>query len=224
MYYIAKNPKNAEVYQKMIKICKYFFVKNPILVISNLHYYQNGWGTRKNDGWNSIDMNRISAKLWITDRLPVYRQHVSNNSLVSSIIPKIYQCDAKYLILCDQVISLNELIFLCSSAEALDFKRVTVKNGTVLAFEKFFEQLPQIKVIYYTFSTPSNNTTKNTFKDTWKISHLSNSFHFYLFNIPQNFDIDIFYSYMKYCLFFGFNNDSHILSRHIKYFLEKQKC
>uniref|UniRef100_A0AC34FN25 Uncharacterized protein n=1 Tax=Panagrolaimus sp. ES5 TaxID=591445 RepID=A0AC34FN25_9BILA len=38
MHYMAMNPKNAKIYQKLIRSCKYFFVKNQILVISSLQY------------------------------------------------------------------------------------------------------------------------------------------------------------------------------------------
>uniref|UniRef100_A0A914Y2X2 Uncharacterized protein n=1 Tax=Panagrolaimus superbus TaxID=310955 RepID=A0A914Y2X2_9BILA len=53
------------------------------------------------------------------------------------------------------------------------------------------------KLISNTFTTPSNNTTKNTFKELWKISHLTNYDFLNLYNIPENFDIDCFYSFMK---------------------------
>uniref|UniRef100_A0A914YYE0 Uncharacterized protein n=1 Tax=Panagrolaimus superbus TaxID=310955 RepID=A0A914YYE0_9BILA len=147
MHYIAKNPKNATVYQKMIKRCKYFFIKNPILVFSWLRYGQNGWETTVKDDWKSIDMNKLSSKLWITDGLMVYPEDVSN--VASSIIPKIYRCDVKRLDLENQVISLNELIFLCSSVKELDLLRITVKNDddTVVLFEEFVKQLPQLNRI-----------------------------------------------------------------------------
>uniref|UniRef100_A0A914Z2W4 Uncharacterized protein n=1 Tax=Panagrolaimus superbus TaxID=310955 RepID=A0A914Z2W4_9BILA len=200
MHYIAKNPKNAKVYQKMIKRCKYFFVKNPILVLSHLSHSQNGWSTWVNETWKSIDINKISAKLWITGLLHVSPANVSNDSVVSSIISKIYQCDFKRLSLDNQVISLNEFIFLCLSAKYLTLERVTVKNndGTVVAFENIIERLPQlIFFIFYSFTNPSNNTSKTSFKELWKNPHLSNYDRFYLKNIPENFEIDCFYTYMK---------------------------
>uniref|UniRef100_A0A914YWV3 Uncharacterized protein n=1 Tax=Panagrolaimus superbus TaxID=310955 RepID=A0A914YWV3_9BILA len=99
--------------------------------------------------WKSIEMNKLSFKLWITGTLRVLPENVSNDYVASSIISKIYQCDVKRLALRDQVISLNELSFLCSSVKDLELYCVTVKNddGTVVAFEKLVEQLPNAKEI-----------------------------------------------------------------------------
>uniref|UniRef100_A0A914Y245 Uncharacterized protein n=1 Tax=Panagrolaimus superbus TaxID=310955 RepID=A0A914Y245_9BILA len=150
MHYIAKNPKNSEVYEKMVKKCKYFFIKNSILVIDKLYYNHNGWKTLIKDDMKSVDINKLLCKLWITDELHVYPEILSKNSIVSSIIPKIYQCDAKHLSLHDQNISLNEFMFLCSSVKNLRLNEVTIKNedGTEVSFDKLIKQLPQIKEIF----------------------------------------------------------------------------
>uniref|UniRef100_A0AC34G2F0 Uncharacterized protein n=1 Tax=Panagrolaimus sp. ES5 TaxID=591445 RepID=A0AC34G2F0_9BILA len=36
IYYMAKNPKNANIYLKLVKSCKHFFVKNPIIIVERL--------------------------------------------------------------------------------------------------------------------------------------------------------------------------------------------
>uniref|UniRef100_A0A914ZGX1 Uncharacterized protein n=1 Tax=Panagrolaimus superbus TaxID=310955 RepID=A0A914ZGX1_9BILA len=185
--------------KKWFNAAKYFLSKIQILVVDELYYSQFGWRTWVNKTWKNIDINIIKTKLWITDHLVVYRGDVSNNSIVSSIIPKIYQCDATYLIFCYQVISLNEFMLLCSSAKVLTLRKVTVKNddGTEVSFEKLFEQLPQLKEIEITFTTPSNNTPKKTFKEFWEIPQLSIYDNFCLCDIPEIFDINSFYSFMK---------------------------
>uniref|UniRef100_A0A914YJ44 Uncharacterized protein n=1 Tax=Panagrolaimus superbus TaxID=310955 RepID=A0A914YJ44_9BILA len=138
----------------MIKRCKYFFVKNPVLIIHDLDY-------------QDIDMNKLSSKLWITNELFVSPETVSNDCVASLIVPKIYRCDVKRLNLYNLIISLNELIFICSSVKELHLHRVTVKNdnGTLVAFEELLEKLSYVEGIHYTFTTPSNNTSKTTFKE-----------------------------------------------------------
>uniref|UniRef100_A0A914YK29 Uncharacterized protein n=1 Tax=Panagrolaimus superbus TaxID=310955 RepID=A0A914YK29_9BILA len=197
MYYIAKNPKNTEGYQKMVKSCKHFFIKNSILIIFGLRYNQNGWETWIKNGWKNIDMNRISCKLWITYRIRVYPDNKINGTFASSVVPKIYRCDAKCLILYNQIISFNKLMFLCSSVEHLDLHRVNVKynDGTQVSFEKLVEGLPQLTKMDFTFAT--NNTSKTTFNALWEISHILNYNYFYLGNIPEDFDIENFHSFLK---------------------------
>uniref|UniRef100_A0A914XWK2 Uncharacterized protein n=1 Tax=Panagrolaimus superbus TaxID=310955 RepID=A0A914XWK2_9BILA len=128
----------------------------------------------------NIDINKLLCKLWITDALYVIPANVTNNSVASSIIPKIYQRDFKRLYLSDQLFSLNEFLFLCSSVKDLTLKEVTVKNGdsNVIPLAKLVEKLPNVKRINYIFTTPSNNTSKNTFKQLWKIPNLSNYNYF----------------------------------------------
>uniref|UniRef100_A0A914ZB38 Uncharacterized protein n=1 Tax=Panagrolaimus superbus TaxID=310955 RepID=A0A914ZB38_9BILA len=90
-------------------------------------------------------------------------------------------------------------MFLCSDVRDLTLEAGTVKNddGTIVLFEKLIKQLPNVKQFDYTFTTPSDNTSKITFKELWKISNLSNYDDFYLSNIPEDFDINSFYSFMK---------------------------
>uniref|UniRef100_A0A914Z4G3 Uncharacterized protein n=1 Tax=Panagrolaimus superbus TaxID=310955 RepID=A0A914Z4G3_9BILA len=149
MHYITKNPKNTEGYQKMVQSCKYFFLKNPILIIFGLNYSQTGWTASIKNGYKNIDKNTILCKLWITDTIRVYRDNIINGTFDSSIIPKIYRCAVKYLSLYEQIISLNEFTFLCSSAERLTLEEVTVKNddGIEVAFENLIKKLPQLKGI-----------------------------------------------------------------------------
>uniref|UniRef100_A0AC34FGB0 Uncharacterized protein n=1 Tax=Panagrolaimus sp. ES5 TaxID=591445 RepID=A0AC34FGB0_9BILA len=151
MHYMAMNPSSAEVYQKLIQSCKYFFVKNLILVLRVMYYKSNGWETFINGEWKDIDLSNISSKLWITDRFFVYPNN--DNHIASPIVPKIYQCNAKKLILYDQILSYDEFMVLAPAVEHLDFIRVTVKygDGSIVPFEKLVEQLPKAKKIEQVF-------------------------------------------------------------------------
>uniref|UniRef100_A0AC34FY98 DUF38 domain-containing protein n=1 Tax=Panagrolaimus sp. ES5 TaxID=591445 RepID=A0AC34FY98_9BILA len=194
MHNMAMNPASAEVYQKLIQSCKYFFVKNSILVLRVMYYKSNGWETFINGEWKDIDLSNISSKLWITDRFTVGFNN--DNTIASSIIPKIYKC--KKLILWEQILSYDEFMVLAPAVEHLDFTRVTVKygDGTILPFEKIVEQLHEAKQIGFT-SFGSEMITSKTFKELLKIPHFATLDEFVLYTIPESFDIESFYVYLK---------------------------
>uniref|UniRef100_A0AC34FIE2 Uncharacterized protein n=1 Tax=Panagrolaimus sp. ES5 TaxID=591445 RepID=A0AC34FIE2_9BILA len=197
MHYMAMNPSSTEVYQKLVQSCKYFFVKNPILVVSGLRYRSNGWETFSNGEWKDIDLSNISSKLWITDRFFVYPNN--DNNIASSIVPKIYQCNVKKVVLWDQILSYDEFMVLAPAVEHLDFLRVSVKyvDCTIVPLEKLVEQLSKAKQIDYFFSSDTEMITSKTFKELLKIPHFATLDFFYLYEIPEVFDIESFYVHLK---------------------------
>uniref|UniRef100_A0A914QDM8 Uncharacterized protein n=1 Tax=Panagrolaimus davidi TaxID=227884 RepID=A0A914QDM8_9BILA len=196
MHYIAKNPKSVKLYQKLVQSCKYFFLKNPILILYELRYTNFGWGamSEAKDGWKGLDINNISSKFWITEG---FYGFTGSNHLVSSMIPKLYKCDAKWLDLVNQIITFDELLFLASNAEHFDSDGVVVKYGddSVVPLEKVVEALPKIKTIGY-YCCPTSVTGK-TFKELMNIPHFMTLDSLKLFNVPEEFDLECFYIYMK---------------------------
>uniref|UniRef100_A0A914YTY3 Uncharacterized protein n=1 Tax=Panagrolaimus superbus TaxID=310955 RepID=A0A914YTY3_9BILA len=71
MYYIIKNVSKASVYTKLIQSCKWFYLKNPIIVVKfhfNFRYnfcrqYDNPSKNKKLT-WADI---KHKPKLWVTD-------------------------------------------------------------------------------------------------------------------------------------------------------------
>uniref|UniRef100_A0AC34FP28 Uncharacterized protein n=1 Tax=Panagrolaimus sp. ES5 TaxID=591445 RepID=A0AC34FP28_9BILA len=196
MHYMAMNPSSAEVYQKLIQSCKYFFVKNSILVLRVMYYKRNGWKTFINGKWKDIVLSNNPSKLWITNSLTVF--FVNDNAVASSIIPKFFQCNVKKLILWDQILSYDQFMVLAPAVEYLEFIRVTVKygDGTIVPLEKLFEQLSKAAVIDYR-SSGSEMITSKTSKEVLKIPHFVTLDRFYLYEIPEVFDIESFYVHMK---------------------------
>uniref|UniRef100_A0AC34GRT7 Uncharacterized protein n=1 Tax=Panagrolaimus sp. ES5 TaxID=591445 RepID=A0AC34GRT7_9BILA len=214
MFYIAKNPSSVNVYQKLIKSCKYFFVRNPIIVLSELCNDYEGWQTSiqnvsSREGGRimypfvsiqNIDINNTCAKFWITDGFKVDGSYVKNNRIMSSIIPKIYRCDAERLYLSNQIVFLDELMFLgLNVGDDLNLDSVIVKNedDTVVALEKLVELFPQASGITYKSPAGISTVTSKTFKALLEIPHFLTYYKFNLNEIPEDFDIEIFYVYMK---------------------------
>uniref|UniRef100_A0AC34GS86 Uncharacterized protein n=1 Tax=Panagrolaimus sp. ES5 TaxID=591445 RepID=A0AC34GS86_9BILA len=197
MYYMAMNPKSAEVYQKLVKSCKYFYIKNPILVVESLIYEKEKW--QISCGKETIDLVNVTPKFWITDDLDATHYASVNPNLVSSIIQNIYKCDARLVFLRHQVISFDDFCFLASNIEKFYSYNTIVKdeNGSNLAFEKLFQILSKVQMVNFDCGTSPSNFTSKSVEELLKIPHFSTLKYLHLNNIPEAFDLDAFYIYMK---------------------------
>uniref|UniRef100_A0AC34FWV2 Uncharacterized protein n=1 Tax=Panagrolaimus sp. ES5 TaxID=591445 RepID=A0AC34FWV2_9BILA len=163
---------------------------------SSPKYDDDKWKTYRLGIYKKIDVNNTTAKFWITDDFSVYT-NIKNNDAVSTLIHKIYQCNANFLTLQDQVLSYGDLAFLGSNAKSLTFNRVTIvhENGTIVTFEKVVESFPKVQVINFFYTKTS--ITFQTFTELLKIPQFLTLDYFILSHIPEDFDIESFYVYMK---------------------------
>uniref|UniRef100_A0AC34G8N3 Uncharacterized protein n=1 Tax=Panagrolaimus sp. ES5 TaxID=591445 RepID=A0AC34G8N3_9BILA len=144
MFYIAKNPSSAKVYQKMIQSCKYFFVQNPILVFSHLHCcYETKWETFSNN--MPVSLDETFSKIWVTDEIFVDNLSSTEQNSFSSIVSKIYRSDIKELSLMNQFISFADLIFLTSKCEMSVIFGGENGEEFDVPFEKILEVLPKLR-------------------------------------------------------------------------------
>uniref|UniRef100_A0AC34F7R1 Uncharacterized protein n=1 Tax=Panagrolaimus sp. ES5 TaxID=591445 RepID=A0AC34F7R1_9BILA len=197
MYYMAMNPKSAEIYRKLVKSCKYFYIKNPIVVVESLIYAKEKW--QISYGKETVDMSNVTPKLWITNDLNVSHYASVNPNLVSPIIQNIYKCDARLVFLRDQVISFDDFCFLASNIEEFYSYNFIVKdeNGSSLAFEKLFQILSKVQRVNFDSGTSVSNITSKSVEELLKIPHFSTLKYLNLNNIPEAFDLDAFYIFMK---------------------------
>uniref|UniRef100_A0A914R5K3 Uncharacterized protein n=1 Tax=Panagrolaimus davidi TaxID=227884 RepID=A0A914R5K3_9BILA len=153
MHYIAKNSKGAQLYQKKIQMCKYFFIKNPIIILDDSSYKDGKWNVLNYDH-ASFDINKFICEFWINGEFCVIRENLWSNkvnqNIVSSIIPKLYRCDIIELTLFDQLLSFDALPLLLSGAERIKFFNVQIKNGngSNVAIEKIVEIASKAKEIH----------------------------------------------------------------------------
>uniref|UniRef100_A0A914PG37 Uncharacterized protein n=1 Tax=Panagrolaimus davidi TaxID=227884 RepID=A0A914PG37_9BILA len=211
VYYMAQNPALPKVYEKIIQCCKYFFIKNPILVTLRLRFYGGKWCINCKSVKTDIfeckferkpyDITKVTSKFWITDLLFIEPEFLEDNeimdkNIVSSNISKFYKCAPKYLKLCYQNIFFHDLSLLLQSAEKIYFIDVCVKNddGSNVAVEKIVEIAVEAKMITFHHSTITN---KNTMKELLKIPNFLKLDVFSLTNLSEDFDIETFYNYMK---------------------------
>uniref|UniRef100_A0AC34FSL2 DUF38 domain-containing protein n=1 Tax=Panagrolaimus sp. ES5 TaxID=591445 RepID=A0AC34FSL2_9BILA len=196
---MAKNPKNAEVYQKLIRSCKYFFVQNPIIVLERIFIRKQK--SEFNNVIKCSDIDRLLSKLWVTEKFensPKFMDPKIYRSLISSTIPKLYQVDAKECFIRDQILSFKEFLFLSSNVQHIVLNCTVVKNedGSVVPLEKLVAVLPNVKIVEFYDSTPSS-ISKNTVQELLMLPHFSTINKFEFYNVPEIFDFVMFFDYMK---------------------------
>uniref|UniRef100_A0AC34FFZ4 Uncharacterized protein n=1 Tax=Panagrolaimus sp. ES5 TaxID=591445 RepID=A0AC34FFZ4_9BILA len=204
MNYIFTKPSSAKAWKKLIMTCKYFFSKNPVFPVE----YFNKWNA---DG-EVFDPTKNVAKLWL------YREiDASLNSgattFLSSLIPKVYKCDLCSIEIWCQTLTFDEYQFLTSSGkcERLTLAFCDIKNddGTYVAFEKLFENVPKL-VDFRMYCTDNCFTMfkPDTFKKLADLLSNNGLKGLHLSCLTEDFDIsttldflmkNYAYVFLKYC-------------------------
>ena len=207
VYYMAKNPTSPEVYHKLIKCCKYFWLKNSVITLSNLDHSIDDtyWVTHKIyglEGFKKLKIENLSEKFWIHQRVSVC--DIRNQLIASSLIMKIYRCDLTRLDFTCQTVSFSEFQRFTSSGslEILYLYKTTVRNddGTIIPIEKLIELLPRLQRLYYDNVRGDDGRqaiTSETAANLNAIPHLPKIKIFTIKNIPESFNIDEFYAVPK---------------------------
>uniref|UniRef100_A0AC34G2K4 Uncharacterized protein n=1 Tax=Panagrolaimus sp. ES5 TaxID=591445 RepID=A0AC34G2K4_9BILA len=210
IYYITKNPATLKLYKSIVKTCKYFFAKNPILIIPLLQAWHNSGNEKdKKQEWkisfneNSVDFDKISAaKLWITDGIEVQNE-IENRSdpfFSSTILPKIYQCDITSFEINNQNLSFKDFCFITSNVGQIPhLEGLTIKydNGKVVPLEKILEVFPELSEFHWDIMGTPNIITSETVKELLKFQNFGNIDFFDLTDVPEIFDIESFYAHIK---------------------------
>uniref|UniRef100_A0A914PG02 Uncharacterized protein n=1 Tax=Panagrolaimus davidi TaxID=227884 RepID=A0A914PG02_9BILA len=189
------NPKSAAIYQKLIKTCKFFFAKNPLLIIQSLWYSNDQWEICN----KLFSFKNLTCKIWITEELfmDLYEAKCPPRSILSSIIPQIFQCDVQNLTIMNQDIALNDLSLLLSSAEYIAFDDVIVKdeNNSIVGIENIVEVAAAKNVKSFNIIKPT--ITPSTMKEITKVSFSPKFDHIFMKDIPETFDLEAFSTFMK---------------------------
>ena len=210
VFYITKNSlfSSADgeffVYHKLIICCKYFWLKNPVIILNGLDYYKFNkyWSTQDINGFqdfHKLKIENLNQKLWIHSYLTVCDDQ--NLSLASSLIPKIYRCDLNDLWLSHQTVSFDEFKKFVSSGslKSLDLNETTVKNddGSIVPIEKLIELSPKLQNFNYENVLTEDGlqtVTSETAANLVAIPHFHKIQHFTITEIPESFNIDEFFA------------------------------
>ena len=208
VFYMAKNPLSPKVYEKLIRCCKYFWLKNPIITLYELKspdVRMNYWRAEAVNGFHNetqIKMENVNEKCWIYGALDV--THCLNKFLASSLISKIYRSDLTHLNLSFQSITFAEFKMFASSGslESLYLCQNAVKNSdeSIVPIEKLIELLPNLLKFEY-WNVRGNDglqtITSETAAKLVELPHFPQIERFEMFRIPESFDIDAFFATPK---------------------------
>uniref|UniRef100_A0A914QFT8 Uncharacterized protein n=1 Tax=Panagrolaimus davidi TaxID=227884 RepID=A0A914QFT8_9BILA len=189
IFYMAKNPQSSKVYQKMIKSCKYFFIKNPILVIPQLYYNPTDqWHTNVNE--RKVCLKGITSKIWVSQNMVLDSLRFGQFNDIS-----FYRCDAK-IHWYKKVSVINFFAPKCDKFRLYN-SAFANDNGSILLIDAIISALPKLKSFSCKPRHPSKMITFETVKKLLCIPHFYNLEYFHLTNIPESFDIGLFYEYIK---------------------------
>uniref|UniRef100_A0A914QVL4 Uncharacterized protein n=1 Tax=Panagrolaimus davidi TaxID=227884 RepID=A0A914QVL4_9BILA len=112
IYYVAKNPTSAKLYKKLIKVCRYFFWKNPILLTDCLIYENSEMKADFSKYEHDICLKNVPYKFWVSGYCWIDFDANSSykKDLVSSFLLRIYRCEIEELTLLDQELTIPPFI------------------------------------------------------------------------------------------------------------------
>uniref|UniRef100_A0A914P5K1 DUF38 domain-containing protein n=1 Tax=Panagrolaimus davidi TaxID=227884 RepID=A0A914P5K1_9BILA len=201
IYYVAKNPTSAKLYKKLIKACRYFFWKNPILFTQFLLYENNEMKADFSKYELDICLKNVPYKFWVRGYFLIGFDANSSfkKDLVSSFLPRIYRCEIDVLTLQNQKLTTDEFLFITAKTARVRFADLTVVNrdGKEIAFEKLVELIPEARSLDHCFKDNDKTLTAKTVKELLKLPRLQNFDEFRLFNVPEAFDIEAFFAHIK---------------------------
>uniref|UniRef100_A0AC34FF28 Uncharacterized protein n=1 Tax=Panagrolaimus sp. ES5 TaxID=591445 RepID=A0AC34FF28_9BILA len=201
LYYMAKNPKNAAVFQKLIETCKYFFIQNPIIVAPQLVCIKKEWYAcskyefkgRKCQRGFKINNLPSNYKIWLSDKIVIR----AGDDSILQIMPRIYQSDAIDITFenDDHILTFKEFLFLASNAErmVLDNRSIKYENGDTVPFETIIKSLPKLKWLNYESDNGkdiTSNSAMNLIEDFKRFSYLN------LNGLNEKFNVKTIYDFI----------------------------
>uniref|UniRef100_A0A914PKJ8 Uncharacterized protein n=1 Tax=Panagrolaimus davidi TaxID=227884 RepID=A0A914PKJ8_9BILA len=201
IFYIAKNPSSSKVYQKLVQTCKFFFEKNPIIIIPYLYRCKNStkWCISQN-GYNrliKIDLYTISTKIWITHNLFI-NKHIEN--CIATIVQKNFRFEILRLCVYDNDIIFDDLKVLASSAKRVSLRNNSIKykNGTIVMLDEILRCFSRnIEYFSFRFRNDVSMVNASTMKNILKLQNLENLKCFYLHDCPDTLSVEDLSAFIK---------------------------
>uniref|UniRef100_A0A914Q917 Uncharacterized protein n=1 Tax=Panagrolaimus davidi TaxID=227884 RepID=A0A914Q917_9BILA len=156
IFYILNNADHRML-RKLFASCKYFFVKHPTPICYVLFMADDQTFFEKENLELSPLSNQIMfvKKTFITGSIQVYPgdMNLSDDDpgrlFISSLIPHLFRCEAKYLLIFNQSLSFDEVKFLIAHGNVVEFhlpkSKILDENGQYVHLEEIMKYLPNIE-------------------------------------------------------------------------------
>uniref|UniRef100_A0AC34F8Y0 Uncharacterized protein n=1 Tax=Panagrolaimus sp. ES5 TaxID=591445 RepID=A0AC34F8Y0_9BILA len=206
MYYMAMNPPSPEVYNKLIQSCKYFFERNPILVVKHMNEIdvdtkicakEDCDGIGDKPCCIKIDLKKIKSKFWLTHEL--YMDCYTTQNFISMLLPKLFRCDINVLTIFHKDILYDEFKYLASFAKEVEVCNVKMlyTDGKTVMLEKILEVVLKIQYFNYRSNHLLSIAASDSIKNILKLQNLGNLNNFSLFYVPQVFNVDDLFNFIE---------------------------
>uniref|UniRef100_A0AC34GNL8 BTB domain-containing protein n=1 Tax=Panagrolaimus sp. ES5 TaxID=591445 RepID=A0AC34GNL8_9BILA len=212
MHYMAKNPPTSTCYNKLIQSCKYFFEQNPILVVTRMDSIgficanEERHGSGANECCFEFDINKVSSKFWLTHDI-FYQELSDDSNFVSVLNSKIYKNEIKWLTIEYQKLNFEEFKLLASSPELFGYRffycNIVHKDGSIVMLEELLGALPNVKDFEY-YIDDFFVINASTLENISSLKNLDSLKSLTLYRVPENFDLDELYTFVKDRLNFKF--------------------
>uniref|UniRef100_A0AC35GQQ5 Uncharacterized protein n=1 Tax=Panagrolaimus sp. PS1159 TaxID=55785 RepID=A0AC35GQQ5_9BILA len=212
IYYIANNPSSTKGYQKLVQTCKFFFEKNPIIIVANLDTCGNSTKYHISQNENQriecfinnnfeccikIDLKTLLTKIWITQGLHIHR-HIQN--CVERIVQKNFRFEIFDLAINDNDIIFDDLKILASFAKRVLLWRNSIKykNGTNVMLDKILELFAtNIEYFCFWFQNDVSVVNDSTMKNILKLQNLQNLKMLKMLYIPETINLKDLCAFIK---------------------------
>uniref|UniRef100_A0A914YAK4 Uncharacterized protein n=1 Tax=Panagrolaimus superbus TaxID=310955 RepID=A0A914YAK4_9BILA len=140
---------NHRVLRKLFFSCKYFFVNKSTPICYRLHT-----GIKELYEEESLKLSHCSnyellSNTFITGSIHIDFPQNHKNAFISNVIPHLYRCEAKFIILKHQNLSFNDLKFLIQHGGVIDLQvdkcQIKDENGEEVLLEEILKYLPNIE-------------------------------------------------------------------------------
>uniref|UniRef100_A0A914Z1F4 DUF38 domain-containing protein n=1 Tax=Panagrolaimus superbus TaxID=310955 RepID=A0A914Z1F4_9BILA len=199
MYYIIKNVTNAAVYSKLIKSCKWFYLKHPIIVLKHCGHAQFLQILEKTNGtkkkmitWSDI---KHKPKLWITDSFVLHE----TVPLIKEM--PIYECDAKVVDIANQTYQFFQFKILVKCAETITLRSVSVTNesNAFVSLDELIGACPLAKDFQFCCNDAASAIKDGTVQKMLELKQFQALKIFHISNAPERFCLHTFFQFMKVC-------------------------